>query len=46
MRGFQKGISLGGRTSGSALKVMGGVVVGWGGPHDFSVPQVQVLKLD
>ena len=39
MRGFQKGISLGGRTSGSALKVMGGggggggvVVVGWWSP--------------
>ena len=46
MRGFQKGITLCSRTSGSALKVMGGLVGGGGGPHDFSVPQVQVLKLD
>ena len=45
MRGFKKGITLGGRTSGSACKVMGGVVgwggVGWGGwgggLYDFSV---------
>ena len=30
MRGFQKGITLGGRSSGSACKVMGGVGwVGW-----------------
>ena len=30
MRGFQKGITLGGRNSGRALKVCGGGV-GWGG---------------
>ena len=29
MRGFQKGITLGGRSSGSVRKVYGGVVVGW-----------------
>ena len=43
MRGFQKGITLGGRTSGSGLKVIGG---GWwvvGGPLDFSVTQVKSL---
>ena len=48
MRGFQKGITLGGRTSGSALKVCGGVVGWWGGgggPLDFSVTQVQVFRL-
>ena len=44
MRGFQKGITLGGRTSGRALKVMGGVG-GGGGPLDFSVTQVQVFRL-
>ena len=43
MRAFQKGITLGSRPSGSALKVSGGG--GGGGPHDFSVPQVQVLDL-
>ena len=37
MRGFRKGITLGGRSSGSACKVMGGV----GGPYDFSVTPVQ-----
>ena len=45
MRGFEKGITLGGRTSGSALKVCGGVRIGLsgvriglsGGPLDFSV---------
>ena len=49
-RGFQKGITLGGRTIGSALKVVvvvvgGGVggVGGGGGPLDFSVTPVQVL---
>ena len=44
MRGFQKGITLSGRTSGSALKVMGGWWV-VGGPLDFSVTQVQVFRL-
>ena len=44
MRAFQKGITLGSRPSGSALKVSGGGG-GGGGPHDFSVPQVQVLNL-
>ena len=52
MRGFRKGMTLGGRTSGSALKVVGGVGIGLscagiglscGGLLDFSVPQVQVL---
>ena len=36
MRGFQKGITLGGRTSGSVRKVFGGVV-GWGGLLDYRV---------
>ena len=40
MRGFRKGITLGGRSSGSACKVMGGVG-GVGGPYDFSVTPVQ-----
>ena len=31
MRGFQKGITLGGRTSGSVRKVSVGGVGGWGG---------------
>ena len=44
MRGFQKGITLGGRTSGSALKVCGGWG-GGGGPLDFSVTPVQVFTL-
>ena len=44
MRGFQKGITLDSKTSGSALKVCGGWVVG-GGPLDFSVTQVQVFRL-
>ena len=46
MRGFQKGITLGGRTSGSALKVIwwgGGGGGGGGGPLDFSVTQVKSL---
>ena len=45
MRGFQKGITHGGRTSGSALKVVGGVRIRLsgvgirlsGGGLDFSV---------
>ena len=37
MRGFQKGITLGGRTSGSACKVAGG----GGGPLHYSVTPVQ-----
>ena len=47
MRGFQKGITLGGWTSGSTLKLFGG----WhrrlfgGGLLDFSVTQVQVFRL-
>ena len=45
MRGFQKGRTLGGRTSGSALKVIWWVGWGGGGPLDFSVTQVQVFRL-
>ena len=47
MRGFEKGMTLDGRTSGSDLKDMGGWVgwVGGGGPLDFSVTQVQVFRL-
>ena len=47
MRGFQKGITLGGRTSGSALKVVGGVVGWWGGgPLDFSVNSKSLLYFE
>ena len=41
MRGFQKGITLCSRTSGSALKVMGGVGW-WGGGVVVVVPMILV----
>ena len=41
MRGFQKGITLGSRTSGSAFKVAGGVG-GWGGWGGWVVWAVQL----
>ena len=43
MRGFQKGITLGSRTSGSAFEVAGGVggVGGWCGLFNYSVSPVQ-----
>ena len=46
MRGFQKGITLGSRTSGSAFEVAGGVggvggVGGWCGQFNYSVSPVQ-----
>ena len=42
MSGFQKGITLGSRTSGSVLKVYGGWVGGWWS-SDNRVSKVQVL---
>ena len=49
LRGFQKGMTLGIRPSGSACKVAGGVAGWWGGEVALSIivsPQVQSLTLD
>ena len=49
MRGFQKCITLGGRASGSARKVMGGwgvaqAVIWWGSLFNYSVISSPVLE--